>query len=166
MNNSIKKKRTAFNFIDVALIIIALVALSVLVFFLSSKDIVTPKGNEKVNIEYTVVISPVREEFINLVKIGDSVINTAVLENVGEVVTVTNSDYIYEGVDPATGGKVETPYPGMKTMVIKIRTEATKTEYGYTVSGCDIIIGEEMTLRVPDFTGSGVCTSVIEIENG
>lgn len=163
MNVGPKKKKIRFNLIDVALIVIALTAIAVLVFVFNSKDIVKPTGTEKVEIEYTVTLSPVREKYINLVKIGDKVVNTSVMENCGEVVDVSNSDYEYIGVNSETGASVSTKYPGMKVMVIKIRATATKTEYGYSVNGFDVVIGEDVSLRVPDFTGTGKCTSVTEI---
>ncbi len=163
MNVGPKKKKISFNLIDVALIVIALAAIAILVFVFNNKDIVKPSGKENVKIEYTVTLSPVREEYINLVKVGDKVINTAVMENCGEVVSVTNSDYYYVGVNSETGESVSTPYPGMKTIVIKIRATATKTAYGYSVNGFDIVIGENVSIRVPDFTGTGKCTSVTEL---
>ena len=163
MNVAPKKKKISFNIIDVLLVVIALSAISVLVFVFNSKDIVKPKGNASVKIEYTVTLSPVREEYINLVKIGDKVVNTAVMESCGEVVSVSNSNYNYVGINSETGESVLTPYPGMKTMVIKIRAAATKTAYGYSVNGFNIVIGEDVSIRVPDFTGNGICTSVTEI---
>ncbi len=165
MNITPKKKKFSFNIIDAALVVIALVAIAILIFVFNNKDIVKPQGNEKVQIEYTVTVSPVREEFINLVKIGDKVTNTAVMESCGEVVTVTNSDYIYEGTNDATGEKVYTPYPGMKTMVIKIKANAAKTDYGYSVNGFDIVIGEKVSFRVPDYTGTGICTAIKVLDN-
>jgi hypothetical protein len=163
MNVGQKKKKISFNLIDVILVVIALASIAVLVFLFNNKEIVKPNGKENVKIEYTVTLSPVREEYINLVKIGDKVINTAVMENCGEVVSVSNSDYYYVGTNSETGESVSTPYPGMKTIVIKIRATATKTAYGYSVNGFDIVIGEDVSIRVPDFTGTGKCTSVTEI---
>ena len=163
MNVGPKKKKISFNLIDVALIVIALTAIAVLVFVFNSKDIVSPSGKENVKIEYTVTLSPVREEYINLVKVGDKVVNTAVMENGGEVVSITNSDYYHIGINSETGESVSTRYPGMKTMVVKIRANATKTDYGYSVNGFDVVIGEDVSFRVPDFTGTGKCTSVTEL---
>ena len=158
-----KKKKIKFNLIDVALIVIALTAIAILIFVFNSKEIVKPGGKEKVEIEYTVTLSPVREEHVNLVKIGDKVINTEVMENGGEVVSSTNSQYYHIGIDSETGKSVSTEYPGMKIMVIKIRATATKTDYGYSVNGFDVVIGEDISFRVPDFTGTGKCTSVTEL---
>lgn len=161
MNTPAKKRKLSFNFIDVALIVIALAGIAVLVFFFSKNDIVSTNREEKVNIEYTVRLSPVREEYINLIKIGDTLINTDIMQSVGEVTNVTNSDCLYEGYD-STGAPVYTPYPGMKTVVVTIRAEAIKTKTGYIVNGYDVVIGESMTFRVPDFTGTGVCVSISE----
>ena len=163
MNVNPKKKKISFNLIDVALIVIALAAISVLVFVFNNKNVVNPKGKENVKIEYTVTLSPVREEYMNLVKVGDKVLNTAIMENCGEVISVSNSDYYYTGVNSDTGESVSTLYPGMKTIVIKIRATATKTAYGYSVNGFDLVIGEDVSIRVPDFTGTGKCTSVSEL---
>jgi flagellar basal body-associated protein FliL len=163
MNVGPKKKKITFNLIDVALIIIALVAISVLVFVFNNKNIVKPSGSEEAQIEYTVTFSPVREEYMNLIKVGDKVINTATMENCGEVISVTNSDYYYIGVNSETGESVSTQYPGMKTIVVKIRASATKTGYGYSIDGFDVVIGEGVSIRVPDFTGNGTITSVTEL---
>ncbi len=162
MNNAGKKKKISFNIIDVLLIVIALVAASVLIFFFNNRNIVKPKGNESVQIEYTISVSPVREEYINLIKIGDNVINTSVMESCGEVLNVTNSDYIHIGTDTSTGNSVSTPVSGFKTMIIKIKATAVKTEHGYTVNGCDIVLGKDITFRVPDYTGTGKCISISE----
>lgn len=163
MNVNPKKKKISFNIIDVALIVIALVTISILVFVFNNKDIVKPKGNENVSIEYTVTLSPVREEYMNLIKVGDKVLNTSVMEYCGEVVSVSNSDYYYVGINKETGESVSSLYPGMKTIIIKIRATATKTPYGYSVNGFDVVIGENVSIRVPDFTGIGKCTAVTEL---
>ena len=163
MNVNPKKKKIHFNLVDLILIIIALASVSVLVFVFSSKSIAKTSSSQTVEIEYTITFSPVREEYINLVKIGDKVTNTANMDDCGEVYLVSNSDYEHVGINTESGEKVTTKLDGMKSMVITIRAKATKTAYGYSVNGYDIIIGEDISVRVPDYTGIGKCTSVTEL---
>ena len=163
MNINPKKKKIHFNLVDLILIIIALTSISVLIFVFSNKSIAKTSRSQTVEIEYTITFSPVREEYINLVKIGDKVINTANMDDCGEVYLVSNSDYEHVGINAESGEKVTTKLDGMKSMVITIRAKATKTAYGYSVNGYDIIIGEDISVRVPDYTGIGKCTSVTEL---
>ncbi len=164
MNKTQNKRKFSFNIIDAALIIIALVSIVSLIYFVSEKDIASASGDEQVLVEYQIEIRGVREEFVNLVNIGDKIVSVSVMENIGEVISVTNSEYIYEGTNSLNGEKVEAPHPTLKTMIIKVSATAAKTEYGYLINGHDLVIGSELQIRVPDFTGNGICTSITELK--
>lgn len=157
MNN--KKRAFSFNIIDVALIIIALIAISSLVFLLMGRQISTSSENKKVSLEYKIEFSPARLEYKNLIKIGDSLTYTDSLCDIGEVVDVTYSDYYHKAVSDS-GQTVQTPYPNMITITVTIRAEAVKTDTGYEIDGCPITVNDFLNVRVPFFTGNGKVTSV------
>lgn len=159
MNNHNKKRAFSFNIIDVALIIIALIAISSLVFLLMGRQISTTSGTKTVSLEYKVEFSPTRQEYKNLIKIGDSFTYTESLSDIGEVVDVTYSDYYYKGVNE-NGQTVQTPYPNMITITVTLRADAVKTDTGYEINGCPIIVNEDLNIRVPFFTGTGKITSI------
>ena len=166
MNNQNKKKRAfSFNIVDVALIVVAFIAVATLIFFFSQKDVVKSDKGEKVTLEYTLVFSPLREDFRNLVDVGDSLSDGSTADEIGEIVDVTYSEYNYAGTDKATGSTVYTVVPGMMTMTVTVRAEAVKTGSSYTVNGTEIVIDESLNVRIPEFTGVGLCTSVTEIDN-
>lgn len=162
--NSQKKKKIAFNIIDVILIIAVLASILALVFFLRERKIINPQNEQTVKLEYTISFSPLREEFRNLAQIGDTVVDASILENIGEIVNVSYLECRYEGINEQTGQKVYTPYPGMITMVITVRADAVKTASGYEINGHEIIIGNNVTVRVPFFTGTGTCTSISTVD--
>lgn len=166
MNSQNSKKRSfSFNIVDVVLIIVAFIAVATLIFFFSQKDVVSSDKKDKVTLEYTLVFTPLREEYRNLVDVGSSLTDAESLKELGEIVDVIYAECNYEGVDPQTGEKVYTPYPGMMTMTVTVRAEAIRTGSAYTVNGSEIVIGQSLNVRIPEFTGAGLCKSVAEIKD-
>ena len=164
MNKAQNKRKFSLNIIDAVLIIIALISITALIYFVSQRDIKAPQGDKECQIEYQLEIYGVRDEFVNLVSSGDRVVSVSVIDDIGEVIDVRNTEYLYKGTDKTNGKIVETPHPVLKTMIIKVSATAVKTEYGYIINGYDLIIGKETQIRVPLFTGTGVCTSITEIK--
>ena len=160
MNSSNSKKKYSFNFIDVILIIAILASAVTLVYFLRERKIVTSEKTDTVNIIYKLEISPMREEFRNLVGIGDSVTDAIYLQGIGEVTDVSYSPCYYTGTDRENGKQVKNAYPNRITMTLTIKAEAEVTQTGYSINGRELILGEAFSFRVPDFTGNGTCISV------
>ena len=78
--NGHQKKGFSFNIIDAALIIIALLCICATVFFFTDAEITYSKGVKKITLEYTVEFDPTREEFKNLLEIGDSITEITTIE--------------------------------------------------------------------------------------
>lgn len=155
-----KKRGFSFNIIDVALIIIAFICICATVFFFTNADITSSKSDKKVTIEYTIEFNPLREEFRNLLEIGDGVTASTTMKNVGEIINVVYSDHLYYGTNNENGQTVTSTYPGKLNMTLTVRAEAVKTQTGYSVNGYELFIGDDITIRTPDFTGTGKCTAI------
>lgn len=166
MINATDKKKYHFNVIDVLLIVIVLAAISSLVFLLRDHRVVTAAKGDTVEIVYQVKFSGVREEFRNLVEIGDVVIDAETLASVGEVLNVAYAEGVYVGTDGATGKPVTSPYPGRITMTLTIKATALLTDNGYEVGGQELILGETLSLRTPAFTGVGTCLTLAVTQDG
>ena len=160
MNATPKKKKIYFNFIDLILIIVILGSIASLVFFLRERRILTKTPDRSEEIVYKLEVSPLREEFRNLADVGNSVIDTVGMNVIGEITDVSYSPCYYHGTDPDTGLSVSTVYPGRVTMTLTIKATASKSDTGYAVGGRELILGEALSFRVPDFTGSGICVSI------
>ena len=92
MNTASKKKKFYFNFIDVFLIVVLLAAVAALVFFVRERQIVTETGNKNtVELLYKIEVSPMREEFRNLVEVGNTTIDTVYMTEIGEITEVSYS---------------------------------------------------------------------------
>ncbi len=160
-----EKKKYTFNFIDVLLIVVILAAAALLVFFFKERRIVVSDQNEKAEIVYQLEISPMREEFRNLVEIGDTVTDGSYLLPIGEVTDVAYSPCFYIGFNKELGEQVSSDFPGNITMTVTVKAEAEITETGFAVNGRELILDQTFPFRVPDFTGIGKCISVTTVQN-
>ena len=159
-SNSQEKKKYVFNFIDVLLIVVFLAGALSLVYFLRERRVVISDSDGTEEIVYRLEISPMREEFRNLVSIGDTVTDAVSLLPIGEVTDVSYSACYYTGLDRTTGENVKSAYPGMITMTVTVKAQASPENGGYTVNGRELILDTGFAFRVPEFTGNGKCVSV------
>ena len=159
-----QRKGFTFNIIDVALVIIALICICATVFFFTNADITSSKSDKKVTIEYTIEFNPLREEFRNLLEIGDGVTANTTMKDVGEIINVVYSDHLYNGTNNENSQTVTSIYPGKINMTLTVRAEAVRTQSGYSVNGYELFIGDEITICTPVFTGTGRCTSITASE--
>ena len=103
-----------------------------------------------------------REEFRNLLSVGDRMTDGVLLTALGEITDVSYSEYRYIGTNSTSGAAVSTLYPGHITMTLTVKAEAVLTEYGYEVNGRLLLLGQELSFRTPDFTATATCHSVNE----
>ena len=82
------KKGFSFNIIDAALIIIALLCICATIFFFTDADITNTREDKRITLEYTIEFSPTREEYRNLLEIGDAITETSTMKDAGEIINV------------------------------------------------------------------------------
>ena len=163
-SNSQEKKKYVFNFIDVLLIVVFLAGALSLVYFLRERRVVISDSGGTEEIVYRLEISPMREEFRNLVSVGDTVTDAVSLLPIGEVTDVSYSACYYTGLDRTTGENVKSAYPGMITMTVTVKAQASPENGGYTVNGRELILDTGFAFRVPAFTGTCVSVSPADAE--
>lgn len=160
MNTAPTKKKLYFNFIDILLVLLVLASVVTLIFFLRERRIVDGSSPKTAEITYKIEVAAMREEFRNLVAVGDMVVDPVTTNVIGEVTDVTYAPYYYVGTDRTTGLQITTAYPGKITMTVTVKTAAALTDTGYEIKGNALTLGEEMAIRVPNFTGSGTCIAI------
>ena len=144
MNSKQNKKFFKLNIVDVALIIIAFIAVATLIFFFSQNDIKATDKGENVTVEYALEFSPIRNEFKRLIIAGDSLTDVATSKDLGEV--------------------IEPMETNTSTLTVIVRAEAVRYKGEYRINGVRLILGNEMEVRVPGFTGTAVLRSINVIE--
>ena len=161
-----KNKRYRFNIIDVLLIVVIVLAVSAILFLFfydGGKDS-GRAGEKSVELIYTVEQSNLTDILRGKINIGDSVLDSSTLENIGQVIDVEYTDSVYTGFDPESNATFEAVYPGKIDMRVKISVKAYVGEDGiYYLNGNLFNVGKEMDLRFPFYTGKCVCVSVSEV---
>lgn len=162
-----EKIKFRFNLIDAVLVAVILAAAVLLVYIFSSSSVSLFGGKSSVDIIYTVELRKIREEFRSedLIKVGDSVTDSVTLYAIGEVVEeAVYEPFMYKGVD--SEGKVKTEkYPDFMNITLTIRASADTSEGIYSIGGYSMAVGKKVSLRVPNFTGEGYCTSIREVND-
>lgn len=162
-NQKNEKKRFYFNFIDVILIAAILSASLLLVYFLKERKVIISDDAQKCDVVYQIEISPMREEFKNLVEIGNTLTDTVSLLSIGEVYDVKYSPCYYIGFNKESAQSVKTIYPGKITMTLTVKASAEITDSGYSINGREIILNKSFGIRTPGFTGIGKPISIMPV---
>ncbi|MBQ4054441.1 MAG: DUF4330 family protein [Clostridia bacterium] len=162
MKNTANKRRK-LNYIDVLLLILIIVAVIGVVWF-----IISPYTDQlfatTYDIEYTVALNGVRVEFKDKVQVGDTLVETVGLDDIGSVTDVVYTASKFVGTD-SNGHSITSDHPVLYDVMITVRAKATMQSGVYSVNGYGITAGKTIPFRVPDFIGEGVCVSVREVTN-
>lgn len=161
-----KKAKRKFNFIDFLVVLVILALIGILIYVFSPwTHIEKIWSNSQTELTYFVEIKDVNPEDIDLIKSGDSVLNSVTKNSFGTVSEVTNIEnaYVYDYVMNEDGKMtcVISENPKKYNITVKITASADyKEDVGYSVNGCRVAIGEILNLRFPTYECSGYCTQM------
>lgn len=156
------KRKIRFNIIDLIIILIIVAAAFVLakVFVGGGNDIAAETNTKK--IQYVIEIQEVEDRFDGSVKKGDAVQDAIERKNIGTVVGVQSSDFQKITFDYDTGMETVSYVEGRIVLDITIEATAIVTDKAYTVDGCEIRVGEQYSIMLPEFYGVGYCIKITE----
>lgn len=157
---ALSKKRRSFNFIDVILILLALLIVLTVVNIFSPMLVFNKLRNDlQTTIQYTLEVKGVDNEFINKINENDTVVDTVSKYSLGSVTAVDyNMQYLELEYDEAQRAGVMAVHPDKYNVIITITASAAYNEgKGYSVNGHRIAVGEMMSVRFPDYVCEGYC---------
>lgn len=162
--NTITSKHK-FNAIDAIIIaVIILVIAGAIAFFAFGS---AGASNSSVKIEYVIELRTIRNEFKDNIIKGDKIIDSVAKYSLGEVIDVSTSDAIYNGTNKVTGTPTVSKYPDHSNINITVVSSASIDSNGRYIidGGYDISVGTTVHMRVPNFTGTGYCIMIREMED-
>lgn len=164
------KQRWLFLLVDVVLILAIIGAVLFVVSLLTPFSFSKKEKAEIRTISYTVELSGVSSATLSALHVGDAVTDAETGALVGTVTAVDVRPYetfgqLYEK-DAVVGSNVVTriTYPDtMATVTVTIETSASYVAArGYSANNCRIAVGKTFTLCFPEYTGTGVCVSLLK----
>ncbi len=159
-----KNKTVHFNIMDLLIILVVLAAGALLlyVFVFSAKGETSTPDTRK--IRYVVEIKNIRDEFIDNVTVGENLTDASKLYPLGTIVAYESMPSTYTGTNKMDGTITVGDYPEHSNMYITVEADAVISPQAYNVNGFELSVGTVIYVKLPNFTGTGYCIKLEEIE--
>ena len=157
-----KKKNFKFNFIDFLLILLVLSIIAALVYIFAPFSWIE-RRNGTINLQYTIEIQAVDEQFIENIQENDIIIDSVSKNVIGSVVAVDyNTHYSVLKYDEEIREGVLAVIPDKYNLIITITTPNAvyNDGEGYSVNGCRIAVGEKISAKFPNYVAEGYCIGI------
>jgi len=158
------KRKLRFNAIDALIILVIAAAVFVLlyVFVFSGRGTQTAAEVNYTTIQYVVELQNIDEHLEDAVKKGQLVEDAVERKKIGTVSGVQAIPYEKVTFDYESGRETVASVEGKITLKISIEAQAVETDRAFTVDGCEIRVGQQYSLILPDLYGYGYCTEIID----
>ncbi len=157
------KRKLRFNAIDALIILVIAAAVFVLlyVFVFSGRGTQTSAEVNYTTIQYVVELQEIDEHLEDAVKKGQMVEDAVERKKIGTVSGVQAIPYEKVTFDYENGWETVASVEGKLTLKITIEAQAVESDRAFTVDGCEIRVGQQYSLILPDLYGFGYCTEII-----
>lgn len=161
-STAVKQKSYRFNILDVLLILLAIGVVFVAVNIISPMSFIKKlQSDSSHTIEYTVEFVAVDEDFIDAIKENDNVMDSVSKNALGTVVAVDyNTHYSELKYDEENHVGKLVDYTDKYNVTVTITADGSYISgEGYNINAHRIAVGEQMSLRFPNFVAEGYCIS-------
>jgi len=158
------KRKLRFNAIDALIILVIAAAVFVLlyVFVFSGRGTQTAAEVTTITIRYVVELQNMDEHLQDAVKKGQLVEDAVERKKIGTVSGIQAVPFEKITFDYVNGRETTSSVEGKVTLKITIEAQAVETDRAFTVDGCEIRVGQQYSLILPDLYGYGYCTELID----
>ncbi len=157
------KRKLRFNAVDALILLVIAAAVFVLlyVFVFSGRGTQAAEVNYT-TIRYVVELQDIPEHFADVVKEGQLVEDAVERKKIGKVDGAQPIPYEKVTFDYENGVETTSTVDGRITLKITIEAQAVESDRAFIVDGCEIRVGQQYSLILPDLYGFGYCTEIIE----
>ena len=155
-------RKIRFNAIDAIILLILAAAAGVLlyIFVFSADNTQSTEGNTR-TIQYVIEVQNIDDHFEDAVKAGQPVQEAVKRKQIGTVVGVLPLPFEKITFNYENGTSTVSAPQGQITLKITIEANVIETDRAFTVDGCEIRVGEQYSLMLPELYGVGYCTDII-----
>ena len=134
-NKPYKSKKISFNIVDALIVLAILLSLTYIIYVQILGNSLGNIGANRVEIEYSIKIENVDEDYYSKIKIGDTVKTSDGSNEIGTVISIS-------------------PMARDQSITVLIRTEAYERNGSYKVNDFKIGINEELSVRFLNYAPS------------
>ena len=140
-------------------IVIALIVFVLLALRFSAPQSAAAKPGD-VPIRYTVEIQRRPPAFKDMIKVGDSVIDSQRGYQIGTIAGVSSKTYLEDSPDVA-GNMIKTAQvDGLEAVYIEIDAKAQITDYTTLIGSFEVLVGKEIYIRTKSFAAGGYVVAI------
>ncbi len=177
-NNSVqkKKKNKTFNIVDLFVLLLIITLIAALIYAFSPWNFIKSKLNsDKEKVEYVVKIENVDvalQEVKNIISAGQTVLYAETGKEIGHVIgfEFDEAKTLSYKKDQGYGDEIVGDMSDISdkcTLLLIINVDADyKKDVGYTANGQRIAVGEKLSVKLPNFSGNGICTDISLLQEG
>ncbi len=159
MNN----KKIHFNLIDLLILLLVAAVAFVLLYVFVFSD----RQNEGAQVKYTTIqyvieVQNVEERFENAVSRGHIIQDAIQRKTIGTVVGVQASPFVKRTFDYENGKETVSTVSDRLSLKITVEAQAIETDRAFSVDGCEIRVGQQYSIMLPEFYGIGYCIEIID----
>ena len=163
----IKRKRK-FNFVDLVLVL-AIAAIAVAVFFIGNKLLggneTAASGADKIQVEFSLQFREIPDSGTGNLTEGDVIRDANSKAPMGQVTEIFYEPYSELLLsDSEQGVGIMAEMEGYTNMLVTVRGEATKDERGYYLGGVRVLVGKQLDVWSPGYSGNGWCVAIREVK--
>lgn len=152
------KKKLRFNGVDILLILILAAVIFVLLYiFVFSANKTDEAAPDYKTIRYVIEMNNIDSRFSDVIKAGDPVKDSVEKKNIGTVAGVQSSPYRKTAFDYENNRETQTTVEGKVTIRLTIEANAVDTASAYVVDNCEIRVGQQYSVTLPEMQGYGYC---------
>ncbi|MBQ8396872.1 MAG: DUF4330 family protein [Clostridia bacterium] len=160
MKTTNEKRAWRFTALDLIILVVLLAVIAAAVWFFGPFRDGSSGDSTLVNIEYTVEVKGMEEEYLGNIRVGDTVIDSVTKKEIGTITAVETMPLVEYVLNTEDGIMMEKEYPGQSTLLVTISSPATFDERGYSIEGYRVAIGVLHYMQLPNFVGSGYCIGI------
>ena len=107
---------------------------------------------------YTITMPAVREEYLAGLAEDVPVMDAVSKRPIGHLISYTIEPAMTQSYSERAGRMRLVEYPGHATVRLTICAEGRAVAGGYSLAGFTLFRGKQISLRLPNFVGTGTCT--------
>lgn len=160
MKTTKEKRAWRFTALDLIILIVLLAVIAAVVWFFGPFRSGDKDDSTVVNVEYTIELKGLKEDYLGNVQVGETVIDSVTKRAIGTITAVEAMPQIEYFLNTEDEVMEEKEHPTQHTLLVTVSSPAASDAHGYNIEGYRVAIGVLHHLQLPKFVGSGYCIGV------